>query len=341
MAELVAEVPVLSGDHRLGSVALLDARPGRHVHQILEVAALAALTAVALQDASVTRRGACAALLDDLRATHAPPPAEISARARRLGADQRRDCPRRATAPGHAERVLAAIAEAFPAALAAQRGDRVEALLPVARDAVRATADAAARRLAQRLRGEAPTGLSPFEPDIAKLWRALRVSELALALGEREAVAVDELLSGSWRLLLGSAAGDPGDLQALIDSTIGSTLTRSRGSAPRLLETLRAYLAHGANMNTTASTVYAHRHTVANRLERIRELTGHDPQTTAGQALPTLGLQALAVRDAAAEVDNQGVGAAGYAAADHARTRRSRASSRGVASPVSSGSTDA
>jgi PucR C-terminal helix-turn-helix domain/GGDEF-like domain len=309
-AELVAEVAVQSGDQRLGSVALLGARPGRHAHEILDLAGLAALTAVALRDASVTRRRACADLLDDLRAAHAPPPAEISARARHLGADLSRGAgallvrPR----PGHAERVLAAIVQEFPGALAAPREDRVEALLPVPRGSTRASAEEAARRLAQRLRLSAPTGLSPFEPDIARLWRALRVSELSLVLGEREDVELDALLSGSWRLLLGSAAGEPQELQALIDSTIGPTLARARGLSPGLLDTLRAYLEHGANMNATAAAVYSHRHTISNRLERIRRMTGHDPQTPAGQAQLTLGLQALAVQTAA-------TGAAGSPAA--------------------------
>ena len=30
-------------------------------------------------------------------------------------------------------------------------------------------------------------------------------------------------------------------------------------------------------MNATASAIYAHRHTVAYRLERVKELTGLDP----------------------------------------------------------------
>jgi hypothetical protein len=38
------------------------------------------------------------------------------------------------------------------------------------------------------------------------------------------------------------------------------------------------------------------------RLERVRELTGHDPQTPRGQEQLALGLEALAVRDAAAAV---------------------------------------
>ena len=62
---------------------------------------------------------------------------------------------------------------------------------------------------------------------------------------------------------------------------------------------MRAYLAHGANMNATAVAVYAHRHTVASRLERVRALTGHDPQTPLGQAQLALGVQALDIQRAA------------------------------------------
>src|ERR1035441_8774292 len=58
---------------------------------------------------------------------------------------------------------------------------------------------------------------------------------------------------------------------------------RPRGTPARahrhtdLVSTLETYLAHNANMNATAATVFAHRHTVAYRLERIKELTGLDP----------------------------------------------------------------
>ena len=78
--------------------------------------------------------------------------------------------------------------------------------------------------------------------------------------------------------------------------------TRRSARAEGLLDTLRAYLDHGANMNATAGAVFAHRHTVASRLERIRALTGHDPLTPAGQAQLALGLQALDVQRAARNV---------------------------------------
>ncbi|WP_028068078.1 PucR family transcriptional regulator [Solirubrobacter soli] len=262
-----AEVPVRSGEEVLGHVALYDAEAD---HDVLELAAIAALTAVTLRDANITQRRATADFLDDLRAQL--PATEIVARARRLGADLSHGASA-LSARGHNERILATIAQDFPGALAAPRGDRVEALLP--------GDDPAARRLARRL---GTTGLSPFEPDPAALGRALHVAELSAELD----ADLDDLLRGSQRLLL---ASDAAARQALVDSTIGP--------AGELSETVRAYLAHGANMNATAATIYAHRHTVASRLDRVRALTGHDPLTPLGQAQLALGLQALDIQRAA------------------------------------------
>ena len=59
-------------------------------------------------------------------------------------------------------------------------------------------------------------------------------------------------------------------------------------------------------MNATAGAIFAHRHTIAYRLEQLTELTGHDPRVSRGQAQLALGLQALAVRDAAAQLDDSG-----------------------------------
>jgi hypothetical protein len=282
-ARFVAEIPVRSGDEILGSVTLLDADDPQDAHEVLELAAVAALTAVTLRDAGITQRRACAAFFDELRGSHPPTAGEVVARARGLGADLSRGASALSVrAPGRTDRVLAAIAQEFPGALAAPREDRVEALLPAPREG---ESDAAARQLARRLR---TTGLSPFEHDVTALGAALAVAQLS---AELEAVDLEDLLSGSWRLLLATSATER---QALIDSTVGR--------AGELVETVRAYLSHGANMNATAIVIHAHRHTVASRLERVRALTGHDPQTPLGQAQLALGIQALDIQRLASQL---------------------------------------
>ena len=182
---LVAEAVVRSGEERLGSVALLDAESGPNAADVLQLAALAALTAVTLdQDERVTRRRASASLLDDLHAGDVSHPAELLARATRLGCDLRAGaaalCVR--PGPGAAERVLATIEQEFLGALVAVRGHTVEALLPAAGSTA---SEEDARRLARRLRRHAPTGLAPFEPELAGVPTALRIAALSLALGER------------------------------------------------------------------------------------------------------------------------------------------------------------
>jgi len=57
------------------------------------------------------------------------------------------------------------------------------------------------------------------------------------------------------------------------------------------LRTLEAYLDNDGNMNATATAIYAHRHTVAYRLERIRELSGLDPARLEEREQLSLGLK--------------------------------------------------
>ena len=48
-------------------------------------------------------------------------------------------------------------------------------------------------------------------------------------------------------------------------------------------------------MNATAASIYAHRHTIAYRLERIRDLTGFDPMKTEDRERLGLGLKAFRI----------------------------------------------
>jgi hypothetical protein len=289
--ELVAEVAVHSGDEPLGTVALLDVSPRPQAGEILELTALAALTALALEDAGLTQRRVCAVLLDDLSGPQPPSADEIVVRARRLGVDLSRGAAALCVKPasGHAERIMAMIAHEFPEALMAVRGDHVEALLSQPNDA-------AIRSVSRRLRTHAPTGVAPFASSPTDLPGALRF--VALRVGRREDLEPDALLTGSWRMLLQLAIRDARELDAVIDSALGPILTGETVPTPDPLETLRAYLSEGANLNATATTVFAHRHTVAQRLERLHLATGHDPKTLQGQMHLALGLQALAVRAA-------------------------------------------
>ena len=65
--------------------------------------------------------------------------------------------------------------------------------------------------------------------------------------------------------------------------------------ATDLVTTLEAYLAHNCNMNATAQAIYAHRHTVSYRLDRIRELSGLDPTASEDRERLGLGLKAYRI----------------------------------------------
>jgi hypothetical protein len=295
--ELLCEVPVATAGERLGSAMLLGRTRHHQADEILRLAAFAAVTAATLEqgaDESQTRAGS--ALLEDILRSPAPHPGEIVARAKRLGCDLADG----ATAldvqlgPSDADWTLSMIVQACPGALAARRGDHLHALLPAAAGDT--------QRLARRLRRRVPTGLSPLQRDIAELGPAMRFAELALALGQRQSLGPDELLLGSWRLLLQVAARDPHEMDELIDTTIGAALAADGDTSGDLLATLRTYLDQGGRLSATADAVHAHRHTVGYRLARITELTGHDARTPDGQRQLTLGLQALTLRNVATDL---------------------------------------
>ena len=74
--------------------------------------------------------------------------------------------------------------------------------------------------------------------------------------------------SGVYRLLFRVLASRPEEVASL--ARLVRHDEQYRGD---LLATLEAYLANDCNMNSTARAIYAHRHTVAYRLERVKELT--------------------------------------------------------------------
>ena len=152
--------------------------------------------------------------------------------------------------------MLAAIARSSPARSRRSAADRGDALIPAHLDAL---------PLARRL----GAGLSPVGHDLAA---AMRFAAVALEL--------DTDPDGAAERHVAAAAGERAGGAAARWST------RPSRRAGDLLDTLRAYIDHGASISATAAAIYAHRHTVSNRLERVQALTGHDPQTP-GRARPS------------------------------------------------------
>jgi hypothetical protein len=206
--------------------------------------------------------------------------------------------------PDRAGWVVPTIAEQFPAALSLQEDGVAWALLPAVRpvDDVRRATTAAALRVATRLGARTAVGLSPFVTGPERLQDALRQARIVLELTRGGQVDLAEATSGTWRLLLAMAVRDPDELAGYVATSIGPALEHDARLRAEIVPTFRAYLDHGANMNATAAAIFAHRHTVAARLERLGALTGLDPMRHDDRERLGLGIKAQLVLEALAEV---------------------------------------
>ncbi|MEX1162061.1 MAG: PucR family transcriptional regulator [Nitriliruptor sp.] len=138
-------------------------------------------------------------------------------------------------------------------------------------------------------------GRSRAKRDLEALAAALREARVALALDVPEAVRdVDQLG------LPGLLAGMRDDLGTsdFVAGILGPVLVQEGPDETPLLDSLRAYLAHGCRPGPAAEELCVHRHTLAYRLDRIRDLTGRDPRS--GEHLLDFGL-ALELHDGEAD----------------------------------------
>jgi len=289
-ADVVAEVPILLRDDLLGAVVLLrsGAEPCAEAVEFLHLAASAAVIQLAIEDAKQaveqTLRGS---FLEELLTRQDLSRAEIVRRAARLGCDLSRgavilclelnsDRPRL---------VAALIAEEYPGALhqkldgaGRDTGPRVFAVLPTTEGGTAESTLAAAKRLATRLRHHGIVGLSSFYSDPAELGSAAQEAELVLAvLRQSDAPIDDEMAGGTYKLLLRVLASHPEELRTFYEATIAPLVRYDDQYRTELVRTLQTYLDTNCNMNATAAAIFAHRHTIAYRIDRIRELTGLDP----------------------------------------------------------------
>ena len=312
---VVACVPVTAGGERAGVAVAMgtsaNGRPNVDREEVLRAAALATLTEVAVVDARDEVAGELrGSLLEDVRSGEGDPD-ELVRRAARLGCDLSAGALAmvaevRTARPRHAAALITgdhdgALAEvrAPVGAEDAEEAVRVYALLPaLPGDERGARTLASARRIAARLRSQGPAAFSSFCESPAELARAVAEAELMLEVISRDERMAEQLGSGIgdgvYRLLFRALASDPEEVRRFYSETVEPLVGHDREYRTDLLGTLEAYLANDCNMNATARAVYAHRHTVAHRLGRIRELTALDPSL--GEDRERLGLGIKAYR---------------------------------------------
>jgi sugar diacid utilization regulator len=300
------EVPIVSGDDPVGAVLMMVGSdpPDPEAPEFLHLAAVASLTEFALGEArEEVEQNLRGSFLEELRAREDLEPRDVVRRAARLGCDLSRGavvlCAQLATErPRH---VVATICGEVPGALAEVFEDRVYALLPASGgdDAPERTL-AIARALADRLRRWGSVGVSTFHSDPGSFRGAIHEAELVLEVltvsGETGGMSsAQDIGTGTYRLLFRVLASHPEEVRSFYDDTVAPLVRYDDQYRTELVGTLDAYLEHNCNMNATAAAIYAHRHTVAYRLERVRELTGLDPTLSEDRERLGLGLKAYRI----------------------------------------------
>jgi sugar diacid utilization regulator len=239
---------------------------------------------------------------------------DIVARAAELGAELEkgagaivvRAAPRSAQTGEWRDRVLTlamrTLRSLAPGALASAEAGEVAAEIAVivpAEDDERLARAAAglARELEDSLPGFHLTiGASRRVGDPVDLYRAGNEARLAVNVGEAEGrplLAFED--TGAYRLLLPAMSDDPGELERFFAETVEPLAAYDEQYETELVATVEAYLANDGNVAATAKQLFTHRHTIRYRLERVRELCGHDVSATEGREKLGLGLKAMRV----------------------------------------------
>jgi len=171
--------------------------------------------------------------------------------------------------------------------------------------AARRDGEEALGRAASILERELATSLGGFAVTVARsrwtaeavdLYRAGTEALLAANVGEAEGrslIAFEE--TGAYRLLLPAMSEDPGELERFYDETVAPLAAYDEQYETDLLATVETFLENDGNVTPTAERLFTHRHTVRYRLERVRELSGHDIFSTEGRERLGLGLKAMRV----------------------------------------------
>ena len=195
-------------------------------------------------------------------------------------------------------RVLRTQSRGTVASVAEGEGADVTAIVPAgAGEALGRAAQVLERELAAALHGFTITvAHSRWVEDPVDLYRCGKEALLAANVAEAEGrtlLAFEE--TGAYRLLLPAMSEDPGELESFYAETVAPIAAYDEQYETELVATVEAYLANDGNVTPTAERMFTHRHTIRYRLERVRELCGHDMSSTEGREKLSLGLKAMRV----------------------------------------------
>jgi len=295
---VACEVVVRNGGAPIGTIRLLADEPPDDLEEaqaVLHLAAMAAMTDLALvesrQQVEDQLRGT---FLEELRAGDRIAAAEVVRRGERLGCDLSAGALILAgdPAPERIHRFMAAVKAECPGAFVQRLDGRVYAVIPAGDEAdAEDRAVAAASVLAKRLQAHAPVGLSAFQRNPAELGRAIEEADLIVTVLGSSELSPASLADPTYRLLVRLMASDPGQLDTFHAESVEPLARYDAQYRSDLVGTLAAYLDHDGKLGAAAQALFAHRHTVAYRLERIKELTALDPARYEDRERLSLGLK--------------------------------------------------
>jgi sugar diacid utilization regulator len=139
-------------------------------------------------------------------------------------------------------------------------------------------------------------GIGGYKKDPAQLPEAYSEAGVALEIGHRihgpsSVSTFGE--TGTYKLLFRVLQENPEELEAFYGETLEPVVHYDSRYGTELVQTLITYLANDASTVKTAADLFAHRHTIRYRLDRVGELTGLDVDKSADRERLTLGIKAM------------------------------------------------
>jgi len=139
-------------------------------------------------------------------------------------------------------------------------------------------------------------GIGRYTQNPAALPDAYSEAEVALEIGHRidgpSSVSTFEG-AGTYKLLFRVLQEDPDELESFYAETLGPVVAYDSRYGTELVHSLVTYLKNDASTVRTASDLFAHRHTIRYRLDRVGELTGLDVDKSEDRERLTLGIKVM------------------------------------------------
>jgi sugar diacid utilization regulator len=139
-------------------------------------------------------------------------------------------------------------------------------------------------------------GIGRYKKDPTFLPDGYSEAEVALEIGHRihgpSSVSTFEG-TGTYKLLFRVLQENPEELETFYSETLEPVVRYDSRYGTELVETLITYLENDASTVRTAGDLFAHRHTIRYRLDRVGELTGLNVDKSEDRERLTLGIKAM------------------------------------------------